>query len=279
VRAAPDVAVVDFMMPAWLCEAEAGGVPGVALVHTLYDRVAAGILTAFTTLDDINAQRRALELETVADASELLDRAARVIVTAPRELDTGAPANGRHVGAILEEPGPDDAWLPPTGDDPLVVVSLGTTPGLNEEPVAQRTLDAIADLPVRAVVNVSEHLDASALRLPSNASVEGYVRHAAVMPHASAVVTHAGLGTIVAALAHGLPLVCLPLGRDQPHNAERVEAVGAGVALPTDASAGEIGAALERVVDQPSFTSSAQPFRDEYDPRAQRAIEELEAIV
>ena len=96
----PDVVVVDFMTPAWLSEAEAAGVPAVALVHTLYDRVRAGILTAFTSLEAINANRTDLGLENVATPLAILDRTAGVLVTAPRELDTDEPENGRHVGAI-----------------------------------------------------------------------------------------------------------------------------------------------------------------------------------
>src|SRR5205814_8943424 len=126
-----------------------------------------------------------------------------------------------HVGAILEEPGPAAGWQPPFSGRPIVAVSLGTTPGLGDDVVAARVLAACATLPVHVVMNAAPHVDTTELTHPPNADVQGYVRHAAVMPHVDAVVTHAGLGTIVAALSHGLPLVCLPLGRDQPHNAER----------------------------------------------------------
>ena len=43
-----------------------------------------------------------------------------------------------------------------------------------------------------------------------------------MFPDAAAVVTHAGHGTIMRALAHGIPLLCLPMGRDQDDNAARV---------------------------------------------------------
>ena len=278
-RLRPSVVVVDFMIPAWMCEVEAAGSAWVALVHTLYDRVGAGILTAFTTLDEINAQRVAAGLDSVSDASELLDRAARVLVTAPSALDTAMPSNGRHIGAVLEEAGPDAGWQPPPGDTPLIVVSPGTTQGLNEESLIETTLDAISGLPVRAVVNVGEHIDRTAFRVPPNATIEGYVRHAAVMPHAAAMVTHAGLGSIAAALSYGLATVCIPLGRDQHHNAARVAAVGAGVTLSTDASVTEIRGAVERILSDPSFAAAARPFRDEYDPTAQSGIDELEALL
>ena len=43
------------------------------------------------------------------------------------------------------------------------------------------------------------------------------------------VVTHAGSGTTVAALARGLPLVAVPMFADQMHNADRLVAAGIGV--------------------------------------------------
>jgi UDP:flavonoid glycosyltransferase YjiC (YdhE family) len=51
------------------------------------------------------------------------------------------------------------------------------------------------------------------------------------------VVSHGGGGTILAALSRGLPLVLLPQGADQFHNAERVAEVKAGIALtPSEAT-------------------------------------------
>jgi len=275
----PDVVVVDFMMPSWLSQAEAAGVPSVALVHTLYDRIAAGLLLAFTTLEAVNDERAALGLDPVADARALLERMTRVLVTAYVELEDPAPpdhAGLRHVGAILEEAGPDAGWEPPA--TPLVLVSLGTTPGLGDDAVLPRLFDAVTDLPVHVLVNAGAHVDTSAFQPPGNVTVTGYVRHAAVMPHVDAVVTHGGLGVTLAALSHGRPMVAVPLGRDQPHNAERIDAVGAGIALDASASADEIRRAISLVLDDPTYRAGAQRFAAEYDPTASVALAELEAL-
>jgi MGT family glycosyltransferase len=157
-------------------------------------------------------------------------------------------------------------------------VSLGTTPGLGDDQVIGRVLEAVTDLPVNAMVNLGGHLDAATLVPPPNAVIQGYVRHAAVMPHAQLVVTHAGLGTVVAALSFGVPLVCIPLGRDQPHNAERVDALGVGVVVPPDASAAQLRAAVERVLADQSYAEAARRFVTLYDPTARLAIDELESL-
>jgi UDP:flavonoid glycosyltransferase YjiC (YdhE family) len=56
--------------------------------------------------------------------------------------------------------------------------------------------------------------------------VERHVDQAEVLPRCRAVISHGGSGTVLAALAHGLPSLLLPMGADQPWNADRCEALG-----------------------------------------------------
>ena len=105
-----------------------------------------------------------------------------------------------------------------TDERPLLLVSLSTT-YMGQQRLAERLLQAIAPLPVRALFTTGPALDLSALDIPSNTRVASFVPHAAVLPHASLAVTHAGFGTVQAALGVGVPLVCIPDGRDQPDNA------------------------------------------------------------
>jgi UDP:flavonoid glycosyltransferase YjiC (YdhE family) len=72
------------------------------------------------------------------------------------------------------------------------------------------------------------------------------------------VITHGGLGTTLRALAHGKPLLLLPLGRDQQFNATRVVELGAGVALPVESSPDEIAPALLELLAEPAFTKAAE---------------------
>src|SRR5262249_17590959 len=72
----------------------------------------------------------------------------------------------------------------------------------------------------------------SDFRTPPNVVAVASAPHGAVLPLARAVVAHGGHGTVMKALAHGLPLLCIPLGRDQPDNAVRVLESGAGLRLP-----------------------------------------------
>jgi len=248
---APDVLVVDYMLTGALCGAERAGLPTVALVHTLYRALlrdgAPDPIGVGGPVAAVNEVRASIGLAPIAVHADLLDAADLVLVTAPRQLDApgDVPANVVYAGAFFEGPGPDQGWLPPPGDGPLVVISLGTAGDPDREAEALGTvLDAVASLPVRVLLNLPDYLDADRLGLPTNVTVSGYVRHAAVLPHADLLVTHGGLGSVVAALAEGVPMVVLPLDRDQPANARAVARIGAGTALPPDAGAEAVAAAI-----------------------------------
>lgn len=60
------------------------------------------------------------------------------------------------------------------------------------------------------------------------------------------------------ALRAGVPIVALPFFADQPYNAERVAALGAGVALHPGPDLGErCSAAVARVLDDPTIREAA----------------------
>jgi UDP:flavonoid glycosyltransferase YjiC (YdhE family) len=123
------------------------------------------------------------------------------------------------------------------------VLSFSTS-YMNQQALAQSVLDALGGLPVRALLTAGPALETHALRLPANARMVDYVPHRTVLPHAALMVTHAGWQTVNAALADGVPLVCVPDQRDQPDNAARVVACGAGVRVSKRASP----AKLRRVI-------------------------------
>jgi UDP:flavonoid glycosyltransferase YjiC (YdhE family) len=286
-RAAADAAIVDFMLPEAMAAVEAAGGRWAPLVHTLAQPVlddVAPTTCAFVSLDAVNARRRAFGLPAAGRPADLLGGATRILAAGPEAIDrrherAAQPAPLRHLGALLEPPGRDAAWTPPPSGRPLVVVCLGTTP-MDEAPVLQRVIDAAAGLEVDVLATVGEHIDPSSLRIHGNTTVSGYVRHAAVLPHASLVVTHAGLGTVTSALTFGLPTLCLPLGRDQHDNAARVVELGAGRAMSIDANAGAIAHAMGELVGagpcRAASQSIAARIREESAPgRAMRELVEL----
>jgi UDP:flavonoid glycosyltransferase YjiC (YdhE family) len=253
---APDALIVDYMLTGALCGAERSGLPTVALVHTLYTELlvdgAPHPMGMSGSIEAINDVRIGIGLAPIAHHADLLAVADVVLVTAPRELDAPGelPSNVAYAGALFEGPGDDAGWQPPRGDGPLVAVSVGTAGDpAKETELLGRILGALGQLPVRGFVMLADYIDPHVLRPSDNVTLAGYVRHAAVLPYAGLLVTHAGLGSVVAALAHGVPMVCLPLTREQPENGHAVVRLRAGRALRPDASVGEIAAAISEQLD------------------------------
>jgi UDP:flavonoid glycosyltransferase YjiC (YdhE family) len=84
--------------------------------------------------------------------------------------------------------------------------------------------------------------------------------HRHVLTEASVVITHAGHGTVLKALAAGVPLICVPQGRDQKDNTTRVLRLGAGVRISKRAGEQHIAVAVRSVLDNPTYTQAAQRF-------------------
>ena len=158
-------------------------------------------------------------------------------------------------------------------------MSFSTT-NMRQGPVVQRVLDAAAPLDADVLCTLGG-VELDALRVPPNATVEEWVPHPEVLARASVVITHAGLSTAMAALAGGVPLVRLPLGRDQPWNAERVATLGLGRNLERAAPVGHIRNAVEDVLGDPSYRREAHRMAAVISGygNGTSAVSELEALL
>ncbi|HET6817336.1 MAG TPA: nucleotide disphospho-sugar-binding domain-containing protein [Mycobacteriales bacterium] len=185
----------------------------------------------------------------------------------PDGLD-GHPPAGTHV--VRERPASLDALgggvpeaLAEPSDRPLVYATLGTNFAAVQ--VLRMLAEAVADLPVRAVLTVGPRGAPDALgTVPPNVHVERYVPQGQLLPLCDLVASHAGSGTFLGALAHGLPQLCLPQGADQFLNADAGHAAGAAIVLePADASTQAIRSAVEHLLASPSYRASAGRIADE----------------
>ncbi|MBS0558945.1 MAG: glycosyltransferase family 1 protein [Proteobacteria bacterium] len=266
--------------------------PGMGPIVTEDDRAQAAAVAGWFAqvtaerLPVLNAARAGLGLAPLSEAFDQVRNAGRVLLATSRAFDfpsEAVPANLRYVGPVLDQPGWTGGWASPwdAGDArPLVLVSMSST-FQNQGAPMQRVLDALAPLPVRVLATLGPALaSAGALRVPDNAVAVAAAPHDAVMPHAAAVVTHCGHGTVMRALALGKPMLCLPMGRDQNDNAARVALRGAGLRLaPTD-TVETICAAMRRLLDEPHFAEAARTLGQAIaaaEP-AHALVDELEAL-
>jgi UDP:flavonoid glycosyltransferase YjiC (YdhE family) len=166
----------------------------------------------------------------------------------------------------------------PADDRPLVYVTFGSAaPTMEFFPGLYRhAIDVLAPLPVRLLVTVGRDSDPGDLGpLPANVRVERWVPQADLMPHVAAMVCHGGSGTVTMGLAAGVPMAVVPLFADQPWNAERVDALGAGIALDGGPEAiARLRDAVVRLTGDPGYRSAAQRIAAEM-----RALPPVDASV
>ena len=116
---------------------------------------------------------------------------------------------------------------------------------------------------------------------PNCTTMQTVVALGPILREASVAITHCGHGTVMKALAHGVPMVCIPMGRDQNDTAARIVHHGAGVRLSPRSSATRIAAAAREVLDDPRFRENAQRMSRAIaeEARTTDVVAELEAVV
>ena len=148
---------------------------------------------------------------------------------------------------------------------PTIYFTLGTVFNMESGDLFSRVLAGLRDLPVNLVVTVGRHISPAEFGpQPANVHVERYIPQSRVMPHCDLVVCHGGSGSVIGALAHGKPMVLIPMGADQPLNAARCASLGVARGLdPLTATAESVREAASAVLADPTYRRAANRFRDE----------------
>ena len=171
---------------------------------------------------------------------------------------------------------------PPAETRSLVYVTLGTIFNTESGDVFGRVLEGVSRMPLDVVATVGRTMDPAELGpQPGNVRVERYVPQAEILPRCAAVVSHAGSGSVLGALEHGVPLVCIPIGADQPLNAARCTALGVGLALDALAfTPDEAHRAVAEVVGDARYREAAARLRAEIaaQPPARDVVVHLERL-
>lgn len=252
-----DMALVDVSMLTAFVGCEATSTRFVAVHHTLPGVVWSGprreVFEAF--VPPVNDVRRSLALPLVTGFADLMSRAMAHIVPTAAVLDEPAPwpLLLHYVGPLQPATARADIPMLPSR---FVLVSYSTT-WQRQVDVLQKTIDALAPLDHEVVVTTGPAVGVSEVTPAPNTIVFDTLPHDAVLERVDAVVTHAGHGTVLSALAAGVPLVCVPMGRDQHDVTRRVVAVGAGVEVDHTRIVQDLLAAVQHVIDQRNFADAA----------------------
>lgn len=308
-RRRPDCVITEGLLFGPQVAAEAAGIPYVILGSTINmiprpgvppfghgfmpatneeererDRVAAELgMRAWN--EALPALNRAREEQGLEPLEHVLDqgRAATLVLLLTSEafdLPGESPPTVKYVGPRLDDPVWAEEWTPPPGNEPLVLTGLSSD-FQDQADLLQRAVAALDRLPVRGVVTTGKGIDPATVPGTPSVQVVRSAPHGQVLQHAAAVITHCGHGTTLKALAAGLPLVCLPMGRDQLDVAARVVHHGAGVRLDPAAAPEEIAGGLEAILRDPGYRAAAERMAEAIaeETATDGAIREIEALL
>lgn len=278
----PDCILVDPILWGGMIAAEASGLPWAKVAHScllipttgvrlqgaglapprsLRERVSryATALVAARQADAaylpmVNAVRDAHGLPPVAHVEDSTRRAPLTLAF------TGEPfeyprrdwhPSVRFVGPSLWDPPVDpgvEKSLPLDDGRPLILVSSSSLPQADSVLVSV-ALEALAGESTCVVATVPP--DFARRPVPPNATLVRRIAHSQLLPRAACVICHGGHGTTLKALAHGVPVVAVPFGRDQFEVARRVEVAAAGVRLVAqELTPDRLGAAVRQATRQ-----------------------------
>ena len=239
--------------------------PGRGVMGRTRDRLApmAAQWLLARTLPRMNAALAGCGQPPIRELFEVLDRCSRVLVMTSPSFDfplAGLPDNVRYVGPQLDDPAwaAEQTWRRP-GSEPLVLVATSSI-FQHQTVLLDRVAQGLGNLPVRGLITTGQAVDPQEIQAPPNVEVVQAAPHRQVLAEASVVVTHAGHGTVLKALAAGVPLVCVPMGRDQKDNTVRVLRIGAGVRLSKKATPHRLAAAISEILENPDYASAARRF-------------------
>jgi UDP:flavonoid glycosyltransferase YjiC (YdhE family) len=133
-----------------------------------------------------NARRGELGLPPIDRLGDIHDACACAIVAAPKEFEPDVPdaTNVLRIGPVLDAPPlccEVDEVDVPAGSTPLVLVSLSTSQQ-GQADLLQRCVDAVAQLPVNAIVTTGPSIDPASVTAGDNTQVVRYVPHSQILP-------------------------------------------------------------------------------------------------
>jgi len=245
---APDVVIVDSMMLLALAKLGQSPIPSVAFHHTLADFLFGGHFDqlSMTMKDEINRMLDARGLKPYERPVHALLDSDLLLTATYRDFDQPSenlPDNLVHIGPLRKrQQSAGGAVKRHFPERPLVVVSLSTS-YMDQLSLLQAIADALAAIDVEGLVTTGPAINPNDLSLPSNVTAVEFVAHEDLLPHAKLLITHAGHGTVMAGSTFGVPMLCFPMGRDQPAVAERARELGL-------AHVGQAAASAEAIVQE-----------------------------
>jgi len=125
-------------------------------------------------------------------------------------------------------------------------------------------IDACRRLKQRGLL-LTRHRDQLPDKLPDFIHYEPYVPFSRVLRHASALISHGGIGSVSQGLRAGVPQLVMPVTFDQPDNARRLAEFGVARVVNWKRVDGrEMANQLEYLLHSPAVRASCMQFRQRF---------------
>ena len=147
---------------------------------------------------------------------------------------------------------------------PLIYLTFGTVYNKDTE-LFSTIVRGLRALSARLLVTVGPSGDPALLgEQPPNVHVARYIPQDQLLGHCAAVASHAGSGTFLAALSHGLPQLCMPQAADQFLNTRACVEAGVGLALEgAEITESAVADAGQRLLSDTEFRAAAGRVAEE----------------
>jgi UDP:flavonoid glycosyltransferase YjiC (YdhE family) len=261
-EAAPDLVIYDETDIGAAAAAFGAGVPAVAhsLGRQLPDPIRRAVLERLA--------RVLGELDLAIVPRDLFETGAYIDICPPTLQDAVASEPGERIKlrpvAPVEAGDAVPDWIFGSRTRALAYLTLGTYVSGNIDSL-RAAATGLGTLDIDTLVTVGPEGDPSALGpLPDSVRVERFVPQGVLLPHVDVVAHHAGSGTMLGALSHGLPQLLLPHGADQFMNAQALVDCGAARRLlPEEITAEAVAEGTRALLDEQGYRQAAIGLADE----------------
>jgi zeaxanthin glucosyltransferase len=185
----------------------------------------------------VNRQRKTWGLLPKAGLDTFYSELAQVA-----QVPSGFDFPGRKLSAAFHYTGPfvdrtarkeiSFPWSQLDPSRPMIFISMGTLQnGIKE--IYRVIAEICAEFPVQTVISLGGGLSPENLgELPGSPIVVRYAPQLALLSRAALTIFHGGLNTALESLAHGVPMIAIPVAFDQPGVGARLLWTGTGKSIP-----------------------------------------------
>jgi dTDP-L-oleandrosyltransferase len=185
------------------------------------------------------------------------------------------------IGPCLADRSFQGQWQPP-GDDPVLLISLGTLNYKHQRTFLETCVPAFSGLPWRVVISTGTELNPAELgTLPPNMEAHQRVPQLAILSRARLFVSHCGMGGTMEALSLGVPILAVPQMTEQRVIADRIAELGLGRRVDWNIGPDELRSTMLGLVQDEAVARAVGQMRGHIQQAggARRGAEQIESYL